>query len=63
MQKVEQKKKNENDGNQTHQNNQYDLNNVNFDLADIYFPMYVIQINYDIFTLRNRNFKFQKKNG
>ena len=30
---------------------------INFDLADIYFPMYVIQINWDVFPLRNRNFK------
>lgn len=32
---------------------------INFDLADIYFPMYVIQINWDVFPLRNRNFKTQ----
>lgn len=32
---------------------------INFDLADIYFPMYVIQINWDVFPLRNRNFKSQ----
>ena len=30
---------------------------LNFDLADIYFPMYVIQMNWDVFPLRNRNFK------
>ena len=30
---------------------------INFDLADIYFPMFVIQVNWDVFALRNRNFK------
>lgn len=30
---------------------------INFDLADLYFPLYVIQANWDIFPLRNRNYK------
>lgn len=30
---------------------------INFDLADLYFPLYVIQVNWDIFPLRNRNYK------
>ena len=30
---------------------------INFDIADIYFPLFVIQVNWDIFPLRNRNFK------
>ena len=28
---------------------------LNFDLADIYFPLFVIQVNWDVFPLRNRN--------
>ena len=30
---------------------------LNFDLADIYFPMYVIQIHWDVFPLRNKKYK------
>ena len=30
---------------------------INFDIADIYFPLFVIQINFDVFPLRNRQFK------
>jgi hypothetical protein len=30
---------------------------INFDLADIYFPLYIIQVNWDVFPLRNRKFK------
>lgn len=30
---------------------------LNYDLADIYFPMYIIQLNYDILDQRNRTFK------
>ena len=30
---------------------------INFDLADIYFPMFVIQMNFEIFPLRNRRYK------
>jgi len=29
-------------------------------MADIYFSIYIIQLNFDIFILRNRNFKSQK---
>ena len=27
---------------------------INFELVDIYFPMFNIQINWDVFPLRNR---------
>ena len=30
---------------------------INFDLADIYFPLFVIQVNWDVFPLRNRNYR------
>ena len=30
---------------------------LNFDIADVYFPCYVLQINYDVFPLRNKNFR------
>lgn len=33
------------------------IKNINFELADIYFPLYVIQVRYDIFPLRNRSFR------
>ena len=36
---------------------------VNFDIADIYFPMFVIQVNWDIFPLRNRNYKNYNANS
>ena len=30
---------------------------MNFELAELYFPMFVIQCRYDIFPLRNRSFR------
>ena len=33
------------------------IRDINFELADIYFPLFVIQCRYDIFPLRNRQYR------
>ena len=33
------------------------IRDINFELADIYFPLFVIQCRYDIFLLRNRQYR------
>jgi hypothetical protein len=30
------------------------LKHINFELAELYFPIFVIQINFEIFPLRNK---------
>lgn len=35
------------------------LRSLNYELAEVYFPLTVLQIRYDVFPLRNRNFRNQ----
>ena len=39
------------------QQQQCQIRDINFELADLYFPLYVIQCRYDIFPLRNRQYR------
>ncbi|CDW74075.1 UNKNOWN [Stylonychia lemnae] len=38
-------------------NYQPQLKNINFELTDIYFPLFVLQMRFDIFPLRNRSLR------
>lgn len=42
------------------------LKYINFELAELYFPIFVLQINFDVFPLRNRKhgnqYKMQQNN-
>jgi hypothetical protein len=33
---------------------QAQLKNINFDTSEIYFPIFILQVRYDVFPLRNR---------
>ena len=30
------------------------LEHINFDVSDLYFPLFILQVRYDVFPLRNR---------
>ena len=36
------------------------IEKLNYDLTEIYFPLHIIQINFEVFTWRNR---FQRAGG
>ncbi len=38
------------------------LEHINFDVSDLYFPLFILQLRYDVFPLRNRGGNNQKGN-